>query len=79
MSELMQEPLQDSFVMNMLFNYLGIQGNDRATVEAALPYAQALLQHYQDNIPLINTIVADANKCVPAANIIITALRTRTG
>jgi hypothetical protein len=70
----MQQQYGGSFVMDMAFNYLGLTDAQRAEVTAAIPYAQAVVKHYNDNIGLINTALADINKCAPALQILIDAV-----
>ena len=69
------DPDRALFMLGMLLDYLGVEGQqDRDTVTAAIPYAQALVNHYNANLPLVNSVIADANRCAPAAKIIADAV-----
>lgn len=67
----------NTFVVNMALNMLGLSDADKATVTAALPNLQAIVDLVNNNIDTVNKAVALANqimpyaqKCMPAAQIV---------
>lgn len=76
-----EEPLGGAFVVEAALSVLGIWGNDRATVEAAIPEAQIIADTLNHNMGTINAAVALLNqvmphvqKVAPAAQIVIDAV-----
>lgn len=64
-----------SFVLDIGLDSLGITDpKQRQTVVAAIPIAQKLVEHVNDNLPLFATLSADIQILVPAAKIVLDAL-----
>lgn len=76
-----EKPLSGAFVVEAALSVLGIWGNDRGTVEAAIPEAQIIADTINRNMGTINAAVALLNqvmphvqKAAPAAQIVIDAI-----
>ena len=66
-----------SWIVDVALGALGLSDADKATVEAAIPIADALINHYNANTALFNTMIADVQALAPAAKIIADAMAAK--
>lgn len=62
--------------LDIALGSLGLNDDQKATVEAALPVAAKLVNHVEDNKALFATLYADCQLLLPAAKILLDALNT---
>ncbi len=60
--------------LNLALGMLGLNEQQKQTVESAIPIAAKLVDHIAANKQLFATIFADAQLLVPAAKIVLDAL-----